>query len=120
MVTGDQILAHAIGDFLLQSHWMATEKTRRWLPCVAHVATYILPFLLLQPSLVAVAVMTGSHYLIDRYRLARWVCWLKNGARELTPTGYPKDTPVWLSTWLLIAADNTIHVAINGAALRWL
>jgi len=24
------------------------------------------------------------------------------------------------AVWLLIIADNTAHVAINGAALRWL
>jgi hypothetical protein len=36
------------------------------------------------------------------------------------PTGYPPTTPIWLSTWLLIVADNTLHLAINYAALRWL
>jgi hypothetical protein len=35
-------------------------------------------------------------------------------------TGYPPDRPAWLAVWLLIAADNTIHLAINYAALRWL
>lgn len=35
-------------------------------------------------------------------------------------TGYPKESPAWLSVWLLIAADNTMHLAINYAALLWL
>jgi len=35
-------------------------------------------------------------------------------------TGYPSDMPPWLATWLLIAADNTLHLAINAAALTWL
>lgn len=35
-------------------------------------------------------------------------------------TGYPSTTPSWLAVWLLIAADNTLHLAINYAALRWL
>ena len=35
-------------------------------------------------------------------------------------TGYPSETPPWLAVWLLIAADNTLHLAINYAALAWL
>lgn len=35
-------------------------------------------------------------------------------------TGYHKEAPAWLAVWLLIAADNTMHLAINWAALRWL
>ena len=35
-------------------------------------------------------------------------------------TGYPPRTPEWLAIWLLIVADNTLHLAINYAALRWL
>lgn len=35
-------------------------------------------------------------------------------------TGYPQDRPAWLAMWLLIIADNTMHLAINYAALRWL
>ena len=28
MFTADQLVAHAVGDYILQSHWMATEKTK--------------------------------------------------------------------------------------------
>jgi hypothetical protein len=35
-------------------------------------------------------------------------------------TGYAPDLPIWLTTWLLIIADNTLHLAINYASLRWL
>jgi hypothetical protein len=37
-----------------------------------------------------------------------------------SPTGYAPDVPPFLAVWLLIAADNTLHLAINYAALRWL
>lgn len=49
-----------------------------------------------------------------------------NGAQPTPPwrfcraTGYPPGRPEWLSVWLLIIADNTLHLAINYAALRWL
>lgn len=31
MFTADQFVAHLVGDYILQSHWMATEKTKRFL-----------------------------------------------------------------------------------------
>lgn len=44
------ILAHLIGDYLIQSHWMATEKTKRWWPAIAHAVTYGLPYLIVTRS----------------------------------------------------------------------
>ena len=121
MFTADQIVAHLVGDYLTQSHWMATCKTKRWLPAALHAAIYTVTFCFLTQSLLALAVIGGTHFLIDRYRLARFVVWAKNGARgPITATGYPDDVPAWLSVWLLIIADNTLHILINGAALRWL
>lgn len=35
-------------------------------------------------------------------------------------TGYPSESPPWLSVWLLIFADNTLHLAINYGALCYL
>jgi hypothetical protein len=123
------LLAHLVGDYLLQSHWMATEKTKRWWPAVVHALTYGLPFLLVTRSPLALAVIVGTHAVIDRYRLARHLVWAKN---QLAPashrpswadaraTGYPSDTPPWLAVWLLIIADNTVHLAINAGAVAWL
>jgi hypothetical protein len=40
---------------------------------------------------------------------------------DLDPaTGSPRGRPAFLSVWLLIVADNVIHVLINAVALRWL
>lgn len=122
------LLAHMVGDYLIQNDWMATEKTKRWLPAVAHAVSYGLPFLVITRNPVALAVIVGTHAVIDRYRLARHVVWAKNLTApashrhpwsECSATGYHQDRPVWLSTWLMIIADNTIHVAINSAAIWW-
>jgi hypothetical protein len=128
VITADQLVCHAVGDYILQSHWMATEKVKRWWPALVHAVTYSLPFLLLGASPLALLVIAGTHALIDRYRLARWVCWARNvtfcppDEEHWLPAGqaFPGDTPPYLATWLVIIADNTIHVLINGAALRWL
>jgi hypothetical protein len=123
------LLCHLAGDYLLQSHWMASEKTKRWWPAWAHALTYGLPFLLVTQSTVALAVIVVTHALIDRYRLARYAVWAKNLLApkayrkpwgECTATGYPQDTPPWLAVWLMIIADNTMHLTINAAAVIWL
>lgn len=121
MFTADQIVAHLVGDYLFQSHWMATEKTKRHVAAAVHAVTYTLPFAFITWSPLALTVICGSHFLIDRFRIARFIVWAKNGARgPVTTTGYPDDVPPWLSVWLLIIADNTLHVLCNGAALYWL
>lgn len=121
----DQLVAHAVGDYLIQSDWMANEKTKSNVAAAAHACSYALPFLFLRPSKPALAIIVGTHFLIDRFRLARFVCWAKNQPapmedRTLTATGYPADRPAWMSVWLLIIADNICHVILNGWAMaRW-
>lgn len=151
--TADQLIAHAFGDYVLQSDWMAGEKTHRSMACAAHVACYVLPFLFLTRDPRALVFIAGTHFVIDRWRLARYVCWAKNflaprrrlaeprltaenrlrrnfAAADMGPTGYgipalsslPGEVsapPVWMSTWLMIIADNLMHVTLNAAALHW-
>lgn len=38
------IFAHWFGDFVLQSHWMATNKSKNWLALTAHAAVYTVAF----------------------------------------------------------------------------
>ena len=121
MITADQVLAHMVGDYLIQSNWMANEKTKNTIAALVHATTYSAVFLLFHPSVLAMAVIVGTHFLVDRFRLARVVTWIKNGPwHPRTATGYPDGTPPWMAVWLLIIADNVLHVSINGAALKWL
>lgn len=140
-ISADQLLAHAVGDYVLQSDWMANEKTKRSLAAFAHAVSYALPFLFLTTSPGALAFIVGTHFLIDRWRVARYVVWAKNFIAprwvNITPdlvgetiarnfpwnecegTGYHRDRPPWLAVWLLIIADNVMHVILNGLALMW-
>jgi hypothetical protein len=131
MVTADQIVAHLVGDYILQSDWMANEKTKRSVAAAVHALTYSLPFLFFRPSLGAFAFIVVTHFVIDRWRLARYVVYAKNfiapwGWRpsrapwsEYVATGYHQSRPPWMAVWLLIIADNTLHLLCNAAALRW-
>lgn len=97
-VTADALVCHVIGDYVLQSDWMASEKTKKSLAALAHVLTYFLPFLFLTTSWKALLFIAGTHYIIDRWRLARYVCWVKNwlAPRWLTPDGSPTMGPALL------------------------
>jgi hypothetical protein len=123
------IVAHLVGDYIVQSEWMASEKTKRWWPAIVHGVTYTLPFLFITQSWSALLVIAGTHIVIDHYRLARHVSWLKNqvGPRGSRPTwedaratGYPSAKPAWMSVWLMIITDNTLHILINIGAVTWL
>lgn len=125
----EQLIAHLFGDYVIQSHWMAREKPRRSYPAIVHAVTYGLPFLLLTKSLVALSVIISTHFVIDRWRLARYVIWIKNfmGSRtywrawsECRQTGYPDNELIWLTTWLYIVADNAFHLLINHLSIRYL
>jgi hypothetical protein len=123
----EQLILHLFGDFVTQSDWMATNKTRRTLPAFCHVTVYSLPFLLIGSPLAVTAIF-ASHFVIDRFRLVRYLIWTKNWAApggyhpwaECSETGFHKSVPVWLATWLMIIVDSTLHLICNYCALRWL
>lgn len=136
-----QLILHLIGDYVTQSDWMAQNKTKSTWAAFCHATVYSLPFAFIA-SLHAWLVIWGTHLVIDRFRLARHVVWLKNRFLQPWPeayefparyeleerwswkncqgTGYPSDAPPWLAVWLLIAADNTLHLAINYFAIALL
>jgi len=125
----EQLLLHLFGDYVIQSDWMAQKKTSESVPALVHAITYTLPFAILTGSWQALVVICLTHFVIDRWRLARYVCWIKNIPSpkefrhpwsECVGTGYHKDRPAWLAVWLLIIADNTMHLAINYFALKYL
>jgi hypothetical protein len=127
LVTGTQLVAHGFGDYVLQSHWMAVNKSRHWWIALLHAASYTVPFLLLTHSPAAILTIWLTHAVIDHLRLARLVVWARNvlggepmGWDECRATGMPPESPAYLATWLLIIADNCMHVVINAAAIRWL
>lgn len=122
-----QLILHLLGDYVTQSDWMASRKRENFMAATIHAIVYSLPFLILHPSQAAFFVILNTHLFIDHLGLARYVVFAKNFLgwpwpkwSDCKATGYPSERPAWLAVWLLIAADNTLHLAINYAALRWL
>lgn len=125
MITADQLLAHAVGDYVLQSDWIAMNKTRSTVAALAHAVLYSLPFVVLSPTFRGLLIIALSHFVIDRWQLARYVCLVRNRLAPLphaSSAGWQDrdeagDRPPWITSWLVIIVDNTIHVLINGWAM---
>lgn len=134
--TYDQLLAHLFGDYILQTGWMANNKAAKSLAAFVHVIFYGLAFVIfaglgwLSLTPAALAVIVGTHYFIDRYRLAKYVCWAKDWIippfkgtpwKDCDATrGIDAGAPDWLRGWLFILVDNCMHLIINALALKYL
>lgn len=112
----NELLCHLIGDYILQPHWMANKKTSDLGVALMHGVLYSIPFMFLTNNLSAYLIIVLTHTVIDRYRLANCIAKIKNNIWN-TPNGYPEETPPWVSVWLMIITDNTMHMIINHFAL---
>ena len=110
-------ILHFVGDYLLQNDWMAQEKTKNWFPCFVHCLLYSLPFGLVLWKSPFIWLVFGSHFLIDRYRLAQYWIRLVNWKWDGDNFGYSDEKPKWMSVWLLIIVDNTMHVVLNSLSI---
>lgn len=108
------LMAHLLGDWLLQTEWQALNKTHNWRALLSHVAVYhlvVLAALLLRlgpahlPIYPVVGLLALSHAIIDR----RWpVLWWMRWAR-LSVGAAPLP-------WLVIANDQALHLLLLGVA----
>lgn len=123
----EQLIAHLLGDYVLQTSHMAENKVQSWPVAILHAFVYSIPFAFLTQSPAALAVIFSTHAVIDRYRLAHYVVMAKNMVGDpanwrqyRTYTGFSEQTPVWMSVWLVIITDNTMHVIINYLSIKYL
>jgi hypothetical protein len=106
------LAGHLLGDWVAQTDWQATNKTRSWAALAAHVASYhlIMALLLLIPvlrngwptgkALAALTVSALTHGVIDR----RWPV-----RALLRVAGSPGFATV---EWGVIAVDQALHLFI--------
>lgn len=117
-----QALCHLWGDYIFQNSWMANKKTlftfEGWMACLIHCITYTLPFLLITTDPLKIFIIFSTHFVIDKFRLAKYFCQFKNW--QFTPTGFSQETPAFIATWLLFIVDNIIHVTINYITINYL
>lgn len=73
----EQLILHLIGDYGTQSQWMSDNKVKATWPALCHATVYSLPFFLIG-SPMAVFVIWITHFLIDRFRIAKYLVYAKN------------------------------------------
>ncbi len=100
------LVGHLIGDFLLQTRWMATRKADRWFPLVAHAALYTAVVVLFAGlyggiHLWAGALIFGSHVVLDQRAFVRWWSQRIQGV-----------APESRDAWVTIMADQTFHMMV--------
>lgn len=134
------LLGHLLGDYVLQNSYMAAQKTKSGLVAAYHgiiqgwlfamAVSIFAPSPAAVPIVISLVVVAVTHAVIDRYRLAKQAVWAVN---QIAPpefryrwsegrenNGHPEATPAWMSTWLMIIADNTLHLAISFALAVWI
>ncbi len=94
-------LAHLIGDYLIQTDWIAARKRTASIPCLIHATTYLLPFLLCHLSATALLLIGIEHFAQDRFGLAR--LFMKYTDHEVFATGS-------LAPWSVVVTDNILHL----------
>ena len=95
------IYAHLIGDYLIQTDWMANgKKLKSWI-CAVHVLTYLIPFLFTQMSWWQLVLIGVEHFMQDRTGFVVWLMKAKGSAAFAAGPCSP---------WSIIVTDNVLHV----------
>lgn len=101
---------HWVADFILQTHWQASNKSKNWNALLCHVGSY------------ALALYTASFLLFDWYVATAFA--LVNGilhfatdavTSRITSRLYAKGN--WHNFFVVIGLDQLIHQAILAGTL---
>lgn len=105
------LLAHLLGDFPLQTSWMAKNKTNMWLPLLTHSALYTAMMEFISwfgfggLALWQLLTIFLAHVFLDRRTFVAW--WVNQIMR----------TNLSENRWLGIMVDQVFHVAILAIIL---
>lgn len=123
----EALLIHLFADYWLQNDWMALNKKKHFWIALVHAIVYMLPFLLLTRSLLALSVICITHAIIDYTDIVCRLNQIKNWNFKgcfgwdniLIKDGY-SDRPLFIRVWLIIIQDNILHLIINYLSIKYL
>lgn len=95
------IYAHLIGDYLIQTDWMAIGKKKSSWICAVHVLTYLIPFLFCGLEWWQLALIGVGHFAQDRTGFVVWLMKVSGSAAFATGPCAP---------WSIIVTDNVLHI----------
>lgn len=96
------LLAHFIGDFIIQNDWMAKNKKVSHLACFVHVVTYLIPFLLTELTTSQLLLIGIQHYAQDRWHFVKWF---------LDYSGKHEFGRAPLHPWSTFVVDGIFHIS---------
>lgn len=114
----EQLIAHLVGDFILQTDKQAMTKKHDFKQALIHSITYTIPFLFITLSIPALLVICLTHAIIDHNKFIEAFRRKLNGTT--TETGFAEERPAFITIWINIIADNTLHLLINYLAIKYL
>jgi hypothetical protein len=111
------LAAHLIGDWIIQTSWMANEKSKNYLALAAHVFTYhIFTFgalffagVDLTKAVWATLFLAVTHAFLDNRRFEFW--WLRQ---------IKKVEDAEVPIWLLLGVDQSFHLILLVLVSFWL
>lgn len=96
------IMAHFVGDYLLQNDWMAMNKKKSNIACTIHVVLYMLPWLFTEVTFAQFYLIFIQHWLQDRTKFISWWCRMMGSFQlELKKDSLP---------WGHFIVDNVFHI----------
>ena len=132
------IIAHFVGDFLLQSDWMALNKSKRWDALALHVVAYILALYAVLASSALLGAWSNPHASFDDHwfyvvnaalhfitdaitgRITSRLWFLPQVGQGMRPEWIQvevKSTRHWF--FVVIGADQVLHYAALFLTASW-
>lgn len=136
VVSLQMLAAHFVADFLLQTNWMAVNKSKRWDALAAHVAVYSLFFALFwgwQFGLITFAAHFVTDAITSRITRRLWP-FIPVTGWKVDGVDYPKayaDKPLYVDIengrdrsrhWFfcVIGIDQLLHYVQLSYTAQWL
>jgi hypothetical protein len=108
------LLAHLLGDWVLQTEWQAQNKSHNWRAMLSHLVVYHIVILAVlvarfgfQYRLVyaVVVILAITHAFLDRGWTVPWLMRTLKISVKITP-----------ERWLIVMFDQSIHMLLLGLA----
>ena len=97
-------LGHMVGDYILQTDWLAENKKTKTLPCLIHCILWagcVVLFAGWTSSWIPFLVLLSVHFIQDRTSIVR--SWMRVIGQENFATGP-------YAPWSMVIVDNTFHL----------
>lgn len=114
---------HFIGDFVLQTHWQASNKSTNWKALSLHVASYTACLFLLTPFLVAAAGYKPTGDPLTKYAIFAAVNGAIHWGTDYVTSRITKilwDAKEVHNFFVVIGLDQLLHQAALFLTLFWI